>query len=447
VHTAVAALIPTIVVLLAGLATALERKDVPLAGGARQAHTVVLRSGDALRGSVEQRGIDVVVTVRRPGGGVVLEVDSPNGTEGPEPIAIVARAAGTYAIEVSALEPDAAPGHYDLRLDGPRPATPGDREVAEALDLHLRAFTVRNEALALMGQALYRRSSARYAEAERGAQRALALRERVLGPGHYDVAATHQVLGLVYDELGDYARGERHFARALQILEGLLGPGHPGLLTTQSDLGYLRLATGDYAGAETLFTRALTRREEIYGRESERLLAGLGGLAEALLKQGQPGRAEAVARRVLSIGEAVKRPSAGSHTSLGLILIAQGRASEAEAACQQARTAAESSRPAGRTSLASALLCLGQARAAAGDPAGAEPLLAESVRIREAAYGPDHPTLAEALTAQGRLLALRGEARQARDVLSRALRIRERRLGPAHPAVAETREALSGLDK
>jgi tetratricopeptide (TPR) repeat protein len=439
-------MIHAIALLAAGLIAPLEQLDRPLAGGERQTHTVVLRAGDALRGTAEQRGIDLVVTVRRPDGVVVLEVDSPNGIDGPEPIAIVARAAGTYAVEVSALEPQAAPGRYDLRLEGPRPATRMDHDVAKALDLHIRAFAARNEALNLMGQALYRRSSARYDEAERGARQALAFRERVLGPGHYDVASTHQLLGLVYDEIGDYARGERHFARALQILEGLLGPGHPGLLTTQSDLGYLHLQTGDYAGAEALFTRALARREEMYGPQSE-LLAGLGGLTEALLKQGQLDRAETVARRVLSIREAAKQPSASSHYWLGLVLLARKRTDEAEAACGQARSQAESRRGSGQTALASALLCLGQVRVAAGDPRAGAPLLAEAVRIREAAYGPEHPSLAEALTAQGEGLARSGETRRAREVLRRALRIRERRLRPAHPAVAETRTVLAGLDK
>ena len=84
-----------------------ELKNVPLAGGGRQAHEVVLRSGDALRGTVDQQGIDVVVKVRRPDGGVALEVDSPNGTDGPEPVALVATTAGTHVVEVSALDANA----------------------------------------------------------------------------------------------------------------------------------------------------------------------------------------------------------------------------------------------------------------------------------------------------------------------------------------------------
>jgi tetratricopeptide (TPR) repeat protein len=423
-------MLTALALLLQGLAAPVELTDRPLAGGERQSHTVALRSGDALRGQVVQRGIDVVVTVRRPGGSVAMEVDSPDGTDGPEPVALIASATGEYAVEVSALSRDAGAGRYDLRLDAVRPATRSDRAEAEALHLHLQAFAARNEGLEFLRQALFGRSAARYAAADRLGQKALRLREQVLGPNHYDVASTHQVLGLVDDEIGEYARGERHFARALEILTGLLGPDHPGLLSTQTDLGYLHLQTGDYKGAEALFARSLARREELFGPRSERLLADLGGLAEALLKQDQPARAEEMARRALGIETALNRPSPGRHASLGLILLAQERIREAEAECGQARAAAEAQGPSGRSQLSSALLCEGRVRQAAGDRPGAASLLAEALTIRESAVGPDHPVVAEVLTAQGVLLIEQGETKRARDVLQRALRIRERRLGP-----------------
>ena len=127
--------------------------------------------------------------------------------------------------------------------------------------------------------------------------------------------------------------------------------------------------------------------------------------------------------------------------------MARGRIAEAEAACGQARAAAEARRDSGSAQLASSLLCLGRARHAAGDPAGAAPLLAEGVQIREASYGPDHPSLAEALAADGQALAAQGAARAARERLQRALAIQQRRLGASHPATRETVEALRALDK
>jgi hypothetical protein len=42
---------------------------------------------------VEQKGIDVAVTLFAPNGQKLAEVDSPNGTQGPEPVAWIAQAA------------------------------------------------------------------------------------------------------------------------------------------------------------------------------------------------------------------------------------------------------------------------------------------------------------------------------------------------------------------
>src|SRR4029077_1032978 len=67
------------------LGQAIERE---LAGGATHYYQVSLGAGQFLRATVMQKGIDVVVAVYQPDGGKLIEVDSPNGTDGPEPVAI-----------------------------------------------------------------------------------------------------------------------------------------------------------------------------------------------------------------------------------------------------------------------------------------------------------------------------------------------------------------------
>ncbi len=57
-----------------------------LAGGQQHLYQLSLSAGQYLHVVVEQRGIDVVVTLFGPTGQKLLEVDSPNGTQGPEPV-------------------------------------------------------------------------------------------------------------------------------------------------------------------------------------------------------------------------------------------------------------------------------------------------------------------------------------------------------------------------
>ncbi len=67
--------------------TKLERN---LAGGGSQQFSVSLQAGQFLKVVVEQKGIDVVVRLLDADGQILTEVDSPNGTEGPEPLVFVA---------------------------------------------------------------------------------------------------------------------------------------------------------------------------------------------------------------------------------------------------------------------------------------------------------------------------------------------------------------------
>ncbi|MDT5293661.1 MAG: erythromycin esterase [Acidobacteriota bacterium] len=81
------------------------------------AYEVTLEGGQFFRATVEQRGIDVVVRLFAPDGTKLAEVDSPNGREGPEPVALEAKAAGTYRVEVSSLEKGAPAGRYEIKID------------------------------------------------------------------------------------------------------------------------------------------------------------------------------------------------------------------------------------------------------------------------------------------------------------------------------------------
>ena len=58
-------------------------------------------------------------------------------------------------------------------------------------------------------------------------QRALEIREKVLGPQHPSVATTLNNLALLYESMGDYEKALPLYQRALEIRENVLGPQHP----------------------------------------------------------------------------------------------------------------------------------------------------------------------------------------------------------------------------
>jgi erythromycin esterase len=96
---------------------------VERAMGAGDVHMyqVTLDQGQFLRAVVEQRGVDVVVTVIGPDGEKIAEVDSPTGTEGEETVEVAATASGPYRLEIRPWEEEGAEppeaGRYEVRID------------------------------------------------------------------------------------------------------------------------------------------------------------------------------------------------------------------------------------------------------------------------------------------------------------------------------------------
>jgi erythromycin esterase len=98
----------------------LERGKVierEMAGGEAHFYQVMLETGQFLSAVVEQRGIDVVVTIIGPDGKKIADVDSPNGTEGPEVVEVTAKVAGAYRLEIRPLEAKAARGRYAVKIN------------------------------------------------------------------------------------------------------------------------------------------------------------------------------------------------------------------------------------------------------------------------------------------------------------------------------------------
>jgi hypothetical protein len=96
-----------------------------LASGQSHSFSINLEEEQFLQLVVDQHGIDVIVRVFSPEGKRLGEYDSPNGTEGPENLSVVAVVSGVYRIEVAPLGqvPDAAPGRYEIRILEVRHAT------------------------------------------------------------------------------------------------------------------------------------------------------------------------------------------------------------------------------------------------------------------------------------------------------------------------------------
>jgi len=391
-----------------------------LSGSATRQERIALRAGDLLSGAVEQDGIDLVVRVKGPGGATLLEVDSPNGAQGPEPVLLVAPVAGRYIVEVQALDPKAGEGVYRVRLDAPRPATPRDRDLARARALWASAWQERTIGLAGAPGA-----RAHYDKARAAGESALVGWRGLLGPRDPSVAEALDLLGYVYDEIGEYGRGRDAFADALAIRE-VAEPGAARTLGTRSDLGYLYLATGEPAKAQEMF-------ESVLAADKTRA-AARQGLARALQDRGDLAKAREVAAALVAEHRAAPgaAPSTSEVVRLAEIDLALGRARDARATLREVEGRLPAAPAPVTNGQASLLEAFADADLALGDVESASRRIAAARAAREAAMGEDHPALARTLTIEARVHMAQGDDAGAAKLLARAASIKERT--NAHPA-------------
>jgi tetratricopeptide (TPR) repeat protein len=147
-----------------------------------------------------------------------------------------------------------------------------------------------------------------YSEARIYSERALAIREQVLGPEHPDTALSLNNLAGLLRAQGDYAAARPLSERALAIWEQVLGPDHPHTATSLNNLAGLLRAQGDYAAARPLSERALAIWEQVLGPDHPLTATSLNNLALLLRAQGDYAAARPLFERALAIYEQVLGP-------------------------------------------------------------------------------------------------------------------------------------------
>ncbi len=302
--------------------------------------------------------------------------------------------------------------------------------------------------LSLLGQ--YRHGAlAAYSEAIPLFERALAIRERALGPEQPDTAGSLNNLALVLRDQGDLAGARPLFKRALSISEKALGPDNPSTATSLNNLALLLLDQGDFAGARPLFERALVILETTLGPDHPLTATSLNNLAVMLQAQGDIGGARPLFERSLAIRERALGPehpeTAQSLNNLARLLQAQWDFAEARRPLERALAIREKALGPEHPDTATSLNNLAGLLQAQGDLAGARPLCERALAIREKALGPEHPNIAQSLNNLAGLLQDQGDLAGARPLYERALAIWERALGPEHPSTNIARGNLAGL--
>lgn len=399
-----------------------------IGGAAAHRYLVDLGKDVALSATVLQEDIDLVVEVRDAKDALLLRFDSPNGANGPEPVAWVSGAGGRFTVIVRPYSPAGQPGHYRLTTLKSRPATDRDRDLMAA----------RIE----IGRGYERRGAFDYAVARTAGERGLELMQRAAGPDALETSDAYDLLGYVYDEIGLYDRGVAMFAKSLAIRQRAAEVSDNSRLGTEANLAWLELAAGRYADAEARFRSLAERRTRAGGLDAAE--NALTGQSTALVQLGRHAEAEVLMRGVVE--RAQKRSASGAAPNYalrqwGLALAGAGKAQEAEAVCTRASKLPRHDLW-DESGLGLDLRCLGTALAAQGRYAEADARFGEALAICTRLRGESSLCAADTLEERAGAARASGDAARSRADYEKALRIRSAVLPATHPLVVDVRRAL-----
>ncbi len=177
-----------------------------LKGGEAHTFRSNLITGQFMHVVVNQKGIDVTVTLFGPDGKPMAYVDNPNGKWGAEPVVAIAEISGEHVLEVRAPNKNADAGRYEIKVVDVREATAKDKDFVAAE----RAFE--------QGQKLRRqRTAASLREAIEKFKQALGFFES--NEARNRQAMTLYILAIAYYNSGEIQNGVAHFKRALPLFQ------------------------------------------------------------------------------------------------------------------------------------------------------------------------------------------------------------------------------------
>jgi predicted ATPase/class 3 adenylate cyclase len=286
-------------------------------------------------------------------------------------------------------------------------------------------------------------------KAEENLNKALQIREAVLGAEHLDTASTINNLALVYFDQSKYDRAESLYIRTLEIIEKTLGREHPKAIELLHCLAGLYASQGKFEQAELLFMKTLDIGEKVLGKEHPNIAVFMSNLATLSYQQGKNEQAESLFMRALVIGEKVLGKEhlrmASFMNNFALVYCKYAKYDKSLSLCLKALEIREKVLGKEHPETAFSLSTLGMIYVDIKRYSEAEPLYQRALEIWESKLGIEHVYTALALNNLAGLYDNQGRYDQAEPNYLRALEIRENKLGMQHPDTIETLEGIIEL--
>ena len=380
--------------------------------GKKSAFLFRSEAGRTVRGSVLQRGSDIVVRITPEGGRWTTEFDGVIRPENSEPFEFVSDETGIYKIEVEAKR-GTSKGSFEITIDEPTAADERDRKAQ-------RTRTLLSEAGA-------HARAGKYADAVRVAQDSLAIREDVFGPSSPETAMAVNRIAIYYGSSGQHGKALEHTKRALAIYQANPDTDPLVLADVLNNMGVGLRLQGDYVAAEQYFKRVIEIREKVFGPDGLPLASTLNNLGLLYRTRADYEAAEQTYLRSLRIREKHLGPE---HVDVAFVLINlaalafyKGDYVSALDLDRRVLDIRRKTLPPGHPLIADAAYDIALVQVRLGDRANGEKTLLESLELYEKALKPGNPMLVKPLSTIGSFYREAGDLPRARDFMDRAISI------------------------
>ncbi len=413
-----------------------------LKGGETHSYRISLSSGQFFYALVEQKDIDVAVTLFGPDGEKVSVTDSPNDRWNTEPVLIVAAKSSDYRVDVTSPNSKAATGRYEIKIIAQREATPTDKghvtaqrllEESEKLRQQPQATAKRQaieknqQALALFetagdsyrqaltarqtGFAYLQLNESRNALGSLNQALALAqdLRDRRLE------ASVHTFLGGAYDILGEIRKALDHYDLALSLARETGSQSSEA--SALNNIGKIYNDMADRQKALDYYQQALPIFRSLGSKRTEGITLNNIGVAYNMI--GEPQKAVDYLQQALTLLQEVGDKNAVSYT-LSNIGAAYSRSGEYPKALDYFNQAQAIQKETGnRAQQAETLDLIGEAYLAQGQPEKALLNHQEAFQIQRATGNVRREAIS--LSNLGRVYNLLGQPEKASESFQPAL--------------------------
>jgi eukaryotic-like serine/threonine-protein kinase len=288
-----------------------------------------------------------------------------------------------------------------------------------------------------------------YPEAQIQFEKALELRQRVLGNEHPDTLIVDQNLAAIYLDQGKYSKAETLLSKTIEAQDRILGEQNPETLTSMYDLADVYVHEEKLAQAEPLFASVLRARRRVLGDDDPATLISMYALGRLYQEQGKFAQAEPLVKDAL---ERQRRKLGENHpeillsmNSLASLYVNENKYAQAEPLYLETldierRTLGEEHRYTVFT-----LNSLAYLYQAEGKFAQAETYYAKTFDLQRRMLGEEHNDTLSTAFNLATVYSEEGKYAQAESLFLKTLEADRRRLGEDHPETLRVTNNLASL--